>query len=353
MVWGDITNPEAWKQAMANLLRRGGEVTDYIEQAPVKAGQAIIDAGQRQQALMDKAFDPTGKKLIRDAQAANQAATNLFEGPLGFAPAGITVWHGSPHSFEKFDMSKVGTGDSGQAYGHGMYFAESPGVANTYKGSDEVRVLANGQVTESPVAKQIIRYGGNPQAYIDSLQNKVNAQKEVLQKASKEEVLPGLSNYDLAKIDLDSTLNKIQEAKSYKSVKTEPVGNLYKVDIPDEHIPYMLDWDKPFSQQSKEVQKVLSKYNLNPSEMGESIYQKIIQENVKKHGHGGNQQRASEQLNSMGIKGIRYIDQGNREAGNTSNFVVFDPTDVKILEKNNQPVSRKEILEEQLNKLKD
>ena len=28
---------------------------------------------------------------------------------------------------------------------------------------------------------------------------------------------------------------------------------LYKVDIPDEAIPRMLDWDKPLSQQSPEV----------------------------------------------------------------------------------------------------
>ena len=36
----------------------------------------------------------------------------------------------------------------------------------------------------------------------------------------------------------------------------------------------------------------------------------------------------------------------------TSNFVVFEPSDVKILEKNSQPVSRKELIEEQINKLK-
>jgi hypothetical protein len=52
----------------------------------------------------------------------------------------------------------------------------------------------------------------------------------------------------------------------------------------------------------------------------------------------------------MGIKGIRYIDQGNREAGNTSNFVVFDPSDVKILEKNGQP-TRKELLKQEFDKL--
>ncbi|MCU9931052.1 hypothetical protein OFL77_27350, partial [Escherichia coli] len=36
-----------------------------------------------------------------------------------------------------------------------------------------------------------------------------------------------------------------------------PDNNLYKVDLPDEHIAKMLDWDKPLSQQSKEVQAAL------------------------------------------------------------------------------------------------
>ena len=31
----------------------------------------------------------------------------------------IKVFHGSPHKFDKFDFSKIGTGEGAQAYGHG------------------------------------------------------------------------------------------------------------------------------------------------------------------------------------------------------------------------------------------
>ena len=41
--------------------------------------------------------------------------------------------HGSPHSFDKFDMSKIGTGEGAQAYGHGLYFADNEGVAKSYR----------------------------------------------------------------------------------------------------------------------------------------------------------------------------------------------------------------------------
>ena len=46
---------------------------------------------------------------------------------------GIRAYHGSPHDFDKFDLSKIGTGEGAQAYGHGLYFAENEGVAKGYR----------------------------------------------------------------------------------------------------------------------------------------------------------------------------------------------------------------------------
>ena len=47
--------------------------------------------------------------------------------------AHFDAYHGSPHDFETFDASKIGTGEGAQAYGHGLYFAESSSVADTYR----------------------------------------------------------------------------------------------------------------------------------------------------------------------------------------------------------------------------
>jgi hypothetical protein len=46
---------------------------------------------------------------------------------------GAIVYHGSPHKFDKFDSSKIGSGEGSQAYGHGLYVAESPDVARSYQ----------------------------------------------------------------------------------------------------------------------------------------------------------------------------------------------------------------------------
>ena len=57
----------------------------------------------------------------------------------------ITAYHGSPHEFDQFDTSKIGTGEGAQSYGHGLYFAESEPIARHYrdaltKGADNMMI---------------------------------------------------------------------------------------------------------------------------------------------------------------------------------------------------------------------
>lgn len=321
MAWNDLTNPEAWKLALANLLRKGEDVGTYISEAPEKAGKAIVEAGQRQSALMDKAFDPTGKTLIRDPQAANQAAMNLLEGPLGFMPAGITAWHGSPHTFEAFDVTKGGTGQGTQNYGHGTYFAENPTIAEGYMGRT---------VIQEP---KLEKFTFNGPDYTIVNGQYLKSGKPI----SEEEYKKAFSGIN----QLWNTQNK---------------GSLYKVDIPDELIPKMLDWYEqvPESVKKEISDKAMKKWGSGVSDTsGEKLYKEIVF-NFKQQGSKTPQADASKWLAEQGIPGIKYenfqIKKG--QGANTSNYVVFNPTDVKILERNNQPMTRKEVIEEQVNKLK-
>ena len=77
------------------------------------------------------------KQMIKE-MGQNPAQTALQAGSA-FAP---TVYHGSPHVFDKFDAGKIGAGEGNQAFGHGLYFAENPGVAAGYRnalGRSEMR----------------------------------------------------------------------------------------------------------------------------------------------------------------------------------------------------------------------
>jgi hypothetical protein len=125
-----------------------------------------------------------------------------------------------------------------------------------------------------------------------------------------------------------------------------PEGSLYKVDLPDEQIAKMLDWDKPLSQQSwyrpvadvvkeykgagKDVDayaKLISKANARDGEVtGGQFYEGMLST------FGGSQAKVSEFMREAGIPGIRYLDQGSRSGGaGTSNFVVFDPKHMNII----------------------
>jgi len=58
-------------------------------------------------------------------------------------------------------------------------------------------------------------------------------------------------------------------------------------------------------------------------------------------GRAGAQKAASNALESIGIRGIRYLDQGSRGEGKgTSNFIPFRAEDYKIQEINDIPIQQ-------------
>lgn len=102
-------------------------------------------------------------------------------------PAGITAYHGSPHDFDKFDISKIGTGEGAQAYGHGLYFAESKGVAKSYRDN-----LTDGASVAPPGRLYKVTINAKPEQFLDwdkplSQQSDAirSAMKPVLEQAAK------------------------------------------------------------------------------------------------------------------------------------------------------------------------
>jgi hypothetical protein len=261
---------------------------------------------------------------VTDQAGLAQLGDQVMSGELGFAPAGITAFHGTPHNIlGKFDINKVGTGEGQQAFGHGMYFAENPNVALSYTGKEGVK------------PNSVIYQGKSYPYESDTAKLLVDVNKFGKEEAKK--LYP-------------------TQAKFIDEVKPLEIGfqsgNLYKVDIPDEKIPTMMDWDKSLGEQSAEVKKAIEsiKKKITPEmkeELGGNLnllFGKDVTPsqflNTLEIIHPEGITGIGEQwLNQAGVKGIRYLDNTSRDAGKgTSNFVVFDPTDVKILERNSQPV---------------
>jgi len=273
-----------------------------------------------------------------------------------------TVYHGTPHKFEKFDSSKIGTGEGAQAYGHGLYLAESPNV-----GRDYATVLASPRnrvsdkrgvyVEPSPMGDGTWRLGtiseiGKMRGQTgDATQGLTDYEFKNVASAVRYAKKKGLLAKDekpvLNEIASEGAYNPVRSAAQMEDplynqlIASEP-GYLYKVDLPDEQIAKMLDWDKPLSQQAPEVQAALSKTPLPPETTGAEAYEWLQQIG------GGTKEKsqafASRHLLEQGIPGIRYLDAGSRGTGKgTSNFVVFPGEEdaLTILERNQQPIKKK------------
>lgn len=114
-------------------------------------------------------------------------------------------------------------------------------------------------------------------------------------------------------------------------------GFFYKTEIPDEFIPKMINWSS--SEQPEQVNAILKKAGLPTNTRGEDIYFAAIEKTGGSDAQKSGFQKASEYLDSIGIKGITYPQRSYETEAVTKNYVVFDPSNVKFLERNNQPIT--------------
>ena len=254
--------------------------------------------------------------------------------PITPQPMRLDVYHGSPHKFEKFDPSKIGTGEGNQSYGAGAYLAEARPVAEQYSkdvskvnpifsvGSEQITPVTN-PTTPLEKAKNYL--------YESAVINIVEGDRRKTAKTLLNEAWYG-ADYSFKGEELNavrSEISKLIESKGKKILKV-PEGNIYKVDLPDEKIASMLDWDMPISSQSQAVKDLASKYGVSESDLGGDLLAKV-----------GKGLKGSSIMNQAGITGVKYFDEGSRDLlSGTKNFVVFpEQSDyLKILERNDQPI---------------
>ena len=256
--------------------------------------------------------------------AENYVASQAAGRMPNAAQRGATVWHGSPHKFDKFDASKIGTGEGSQAYGHGSYLAESPEVSRSYSVIAQkpglrqgTAVGSDGGVVDALIMLNAKKYTGGD---VGKLAELVKRQPGAF--AKPDEMISRMADF----------------------VDNQPPAFMYKVDLPDEHIARMLDWDKPLSQQAPGVQTAFSKLGLDGNATGQEAYRAAHEAAIragKAQPAAEKERQAVEALRRAGVPGLRYLDGGSRGAGNgTSNYVVFPGNEnlLNILERNGQPI---------------
>lgn len=326
------------------------------------------------------------------ARALGPTAVRMGEGYLqrqGLMPQ-LDVYHGSPHKFDRFDASKIGTGEGAQAYGHGIYTAENPGIAQGY--ADR---LGGGQFGSTSAAKG---------STADRLSAMFDNDGSNFRKGSRDISIIAKNLAEKTKVDANGLVHHqfkdgsewIGSQSGWDVANTEK--NLYKVDLPDEKIAKMLDWDRPLSEQpdvmralkgtdyevgvsQKEAERIADmrlrqeadewaemtggdpvdysnnvdweKYvdgvrkesgSIDSSITGKDLHRMVMRDEGYRpdlFDSENYQVGTSETLRGMGIPGIKYLDATSRGAGTgTRNFVTFpgEEQSMTILERNGQPM---------------
>jgi hypothetical protein len=252
----------------------------------------------------------------------------------------LTAYHGTPHTIQgQFDISKIKTGEGSNAYGAGMYFAENPAVAEMYQAKFAMPKLKALEPTLENTAMRYNFYDPSESATLDFLKTKFpNATTAEINEAAKK----GKTEY-----------------KNFISKH----ANLYKVDIPDKKVATMLDINSTLGNQPENVKKFVQKHikeitadmhKYKPQSQDSSVWERMNGSDLMAWAaeKKGNYDLGNQFFAKNNILGMKYLDEGSRKEGKgTSNYVVFDPSDVKILEENGKPITRKELIQEQINKI--
>ena len=331
-------------------LAKFGLATDAMDWLPGAAlvGGAATGAGLLGRALKGKNFAPTSMDDI-GAALLGQSLQNT--GKLDDA---MVAYQGSPHKFDALDPTKIGTGEGNQVFGHGMYVAENPEVAGGYRtvNYDSARM----------------------QPYYDEVMPRKLTTKEraEITKAALGGDKPGeaglrmhyraASMRDIPESILDDAIMQNRELSR---------GYLYEIDVPDEDIAKMLDWDAPFDKQPEALKEYIrafdedemqylfeERYGINyiPEEMTGGELHRVLEvayendmiipssrlDKINWERSTTNKESAAIALEEAGIPGIKYYDQGSRGAEEgTRNMVLFDELArrAKVLKRNDETIA--------------
>jgi hypothetical protein len=328
----------------AGLYADYTDIRENWDQVPWHSKAAMVGAA----ALGAVPFVPSRSQVNAGAEVARGMTIAYHGSPHDFPPVrelqmpdGAIVYQSmddaipegakmlKEHPLGRFNMSKIGTGEGAQAYGHGLYFAESEDVARGYR--DDLDRLRGQSVDDIKTHEPGQQAGQTGWQLYDKETGYLNSEMPIFK----------------------------TEQEAIDFVANPPKGRMYQVEIdasPDE----FLDWDLPLSEQSAVVKRGLS--NLRPHvnesslthttgrEFGNRQWDALDGDEFDKMSGGDFNKRLSDSMSSSdwdsslnagsdalrgeGIKGIRYKDGFSRGAdGGTSNYVVFDENLISIARK--------------------
>ena len=295
-----------------------------------------------------------------------------------------SAWHGSPHDFDTFDLGAIGTGEGNQVHGWGLYFAKDKKVSMQYKdvlsklqGSNKSSLFKVEIPNETELLPEQYPISGYGRYVIDSLKNGLHKMSDeqlerftsLLIKYHKDSIIGDkwVNKYthfmDMGYIISElhnknktiNDINKIQKRNVDRFLKS--VGIDENIDTIAGNEALLEDVYKKFRydlypQYEKEKQLEREREEKAISNVKTDVYGALEKTNIVgkqlysflSHALGNdehfnlynvkNAKKASEFLNSIGIKGIYYDGEQDGRC-----YVVFDDKAIKVIEKYNQSIN--------------
>lgn len=294
-------------QGIMGMLPGSGDVMAAMDSQ--QEGAAMVEAARQGNLL--GAVGHGGMSLLSGA-----GALPLLPNLAGV----IKAYHGSPHRFDRFSMENIGSGEGAQAYGHGLYFAENPGVAKSY----QEQLSGTGSLTRGNTAQKgsVAQRLSNAFGGDGTVWDRGDRNIEDVAKRMANDVSSGPAGETVYKFDDGSQFISFGDFWDVTDARSIDEGAFYDVKLDVDHED-LLDWDKSVSTQGPKIQaavdiigKDMPNVDLSEVKTGAELYKTLS----RKFGDVG----ASKILNAAGIPGIRYLDAGSRSSGEgTRNVVMF------------------------------
>ena len=266
--------------------------------------------------------------------------TGPVGGLLGQVRKFIRAYHGSPHDFDRFDLSKIGTGEGAQTYGHGLYFSEAEPVAQSYRDklAGKPPVIVGGQEIPTNVPGRFS--AGKPWDVSDDPQQMVATRiaTKVGQQRAIGRPLPVKTALDHIEAELEQGMYRAVEQRDERlynvlsdqrlalqrmreaGIDVPTTGHMYEVNLHTDPAR-LLDWDRPAVEQPH-VLDVLREHGYSGEGLSGRDAYRLLQEQFNPlrptaglpywETEGEAAARASQHLNEAGVPGIKYLDQLSR-----------------------------------------
>ena len=288
--------------------------------SPVASRTLMSDA--QRLGLLGRRGPVTGADLPAVEARGQRMMDNAMTVAGAVNPVGIRAFHGSPHTFDRFDMAKLGTGEGAQSYGHGLYFAGNEGVARSYRD----KLSGSNRALSGLTKDGKLMFKSALDDYYKTLASQY-----------------GVSARQARAIDGSGGAAHDAVLRGLPETAFSP-GSMYEVNLRT-HPDRLLDWDKPLSVQSARVRDAIMGNLRDPSTIAAPNIRRATEKAMRgdiSDVDGGlahvlvdgykNPQKAAETLRNAGIDGIQYLDGGSRAAGQgSSNYVMFDDKLIELL----------------------